>query len=50
MTQNKQAETYHPTEAELKARNRRNIALALTLSAFMLLAFFTMVTRAGAFG
>jgi len=42
-------EVYHPSEAELKARNRRNIALALALSAFMLLAFFTMITRSGAF-
>ena len=42
-------EVYYPSEEELKARNRRNIGLALALSAFMILAFITMVTRSGAF-
>lgn len=32
-----------PTEAELKARNRRNVAIALSLAAFMLFVFITMV-------
>ncbi len=36
-----------PTEAELKARNKRNYALAIALVAFMLFIFVTMITRAG---
>lgn len=32
-----------PTEAELKARNRRNVAIALCLAGFMLFVFVTMV-------
>jgi len=40
-------ETYQPTGEELKARNRRNIGLALALAGFMLFVFITMVTRSG---
>ncbi|MGB0907934.1 MAG: hypothetical protein ACPGVT_10610 [Maricaulaceae bacterium] len=35
-----------PTEAELRARNKRNYALAAALAAFMLFVFVTMITRA----
>lgn len=38
-------ELYQPSEAELKARNRRNIALALALAGFMVFVFLTMVLR-----
>ncbi len=38
---------YEPTPEEIKARNKRNIALALTLAAFMILVFFTMISRGG---
>ncbi len=41
-------EIYQPSEAELKARNRRNIALAVVLAGFMLFVFVTMITRSGA--
>jgi hypothetical protein len=34
-----------PTEAEVKARSKRNIALAACLLAFVLLVFFTMVLK-----
>lgn len=34
-----------PTDAEVKARSKRNIALAVCLLAFVLLVFFTMVLR-----
>ncbi len=34
-----------PSKAELKARNRRNVAIALSLAAFMLFVFVTMVSR-----
>lgn len=34
-----------PNEAELKARGRRNIAIAVALAAFMIFVFVTMVTR-----
>ena len=40
-------EFYQPSEAELKARNRRNIALALALAGFMVFVFLTMVLRSG---
>ena len=39
-------ETYEPSPEELKARNRRNIVIALLLAAFMGFVFITMVTRA----
>lgn len=41
-------ETYQPSAAELKARNRRNIAIAIALAGFMLFVFITMITRGGA--
>jgi len=41
-------ETYEPTGDELKARNRRSIAIAIALASFMALVFFIMVTRGGA--
>ncbi len=36
---------YQPSEAELKARGRRNIAIALLLVAFMVFVFLTIVFR-----
>lgn len=33
-----------PSEEELKARNRRNVAIALSLAAFMVFVFITMVS------
>ncbi len=38
-------ETYTPTAEELKARNRRNIAIALILVAFMVFVFLSIVMR-----
>jgi len=38
--------TFHkPTEAELKARNKRSVAIALALALFMIFVFVTMVSR-----
>lgn len=34
-----------PTKAEIKARSKRNIALALVLLLFVVLVFLTMVAR-----
>lgn len=34
-----------PTEAELKARNKRSYAIAIALALFMLFVFVTMITR-----
>ena len=50
MTQPNRPEIYQPTEEELKARNRRNVAIALSLAGFMLFVFVTMVIRSGAAG
>ncbi|GAA4522918.1 hypothetical protein GCM10023174_03970 [Chelativorans composti] len=36
-----------PTEAQLKARRNRNIALALVLLAFVLLVYFGSIFRLG---
>ena len=36
---------YKPTEEELAARRKRNIALALALFTFVILVFVTMVVR-----
>jgi len=41
----KPTEFYEPTPAELKARNKRNIAIALALALFMIFVFVTMVAR-----
>ncbi len=41
-------ETYTPTSAELKARNKRNLAIAGALFVFVALVFFTMLSRSGA--
>ena len=38
-------EFHEPTAAELKARNKRNIAIALGLALFMIFVFVTMVAR-----
>ena len=38
-------EFHTPTPAELKARNKRNVALALGLAIFMIFVFVTMVSR-----
>jgi hypothetical protein len=34
-----------PSEAELKARNRRNYGIALALAAFMVFVFVTMISQ-----
>jgi hypothetical protein len=34
-----------PTEAELKARGKRNVALGIGLAAFMVFVFVTMISR-----
>lgn len=34
-----------PTEAELKARNRRNYGIALALAGFMVFVFITMISQ-----
>jgi len=34
-----------PTDEELKARNKRNAAIAVSLALFMLFVFVTMITR-----
>lgn len=39
---------YTPTAAEIAARRKRNIAIALVLAAFMAFVFLTMLSRAGA--
>jgi len=36
-----------PTEAELRARSRRNYAIAAVLLAFMVTVFLAMLARAG---
>ena len=41
----KPTEFHKPTPAELKARNKRNIAIALGLALFMIFVFVTMVSR-----
>lgn len=38
-------EFYEPTEAELKARKKRNVAIALLLGLFMIFIVFTIVSR-----
>ncbi len=38
---------YQPTDAEMRARNKRNIAIALGLAGFMVFVFFTMLSRSG---
>ena len=38
-------EFHEPTPAELKARNKRNIAIAVGLALFMIFVFVTMVAR-----
>ncbi|RKQ69270.1 hypothetical protein DES40_2069 [Litorimonas taeanensis] len=35
-----------PTAAELKARNRRNVGIAVALAAFMVFVFVTMISSA----
>lgn len=36
---------HQPTPEELKARNKRNIAIALSLALFMIFVFVTMVSK-----
>ena len=36
-----------PTEAELRARSRRSLAIAVGLLAFMVVVFLAMISRAG---
>lgn len=38
-------EFHTPTQAELKARNKRNVAIALALAIFMIFVFVTMVSK-----
>lgn len=38
-------EVYQPTDEELKARNRRNVAIAVALTGFMVFVFVTMILR-----
>lgn len=38
-------EFYEPTEAELKARSKRNIAIGVLLALFMVFIVFTIVSR-----
>lgn len=40
--------TYVPTEAELAARRKRNVALGIALAAFMVFVFLAMLARVGA--
>jgi len=42
-------EYVEPTEAELKARNKRNIAIALGLAGFMLMVFLMLLYKYGFF-
>jgi len=41
----KPTDFHEPTPAELKARNKRNVAIALGLAIFMVFVFVTMVAR-----
>ena len=41
----KPEEFYEPSEAELKARKKRNVAIALLLVGFMIFIVFTIVSR-----
>lgn len=41
----KPKEFHEPTPEELKARGKRNIAIAVSLALFMIFVFVTMVTR-----
>ena len=43
-------EYVEPTEAELKARKKRNVAIALGLAGFMLLVFLILLYKYGYFG
>jgi len=42
----KPEEYFTPTGDELRARNKRNVALAIGLLLFMVFVFVTMITRA----
>lgn len=38
--------SYHqPTPEELKARNKRNVAIGIALAVFMIFVFVTMISR-----
>ncbi len=37
-----------PTDTQLAARRKRNIAIGLSLAAFMVFVFFSMLARVGA--
>ena len=41
----KPKEFHKPTPEELKARGKRNVAIAVSLALFMIFVFVTMVTR-----
>jgi hypothetical protein len=46
--QNSEVEAWEPpTEAERKARNRRNVAIALGITAFMAIVFLVTVLKLG---
>lgn len=38
-------EFYEPTEAELKARKKRNLAIAMLLAGFMIFVAFAIISR-----
>jgi len=38
-------ETYTPTDEELKARKKRNMAIALLLAAFVVIVFVTLISK-----
>ena len=42
---NKPKDFHRPTSQELKARNKRSVAIALGLALFMIFVFVTMVSR-----
>ena len=43
-------EYVEPTPAELQARKKRNVAIALALAGFMALVFFLLLYKSGYFG
>lgn len=43
----KPTEFHAPSEAEIKARSKRNVAIAIGLAAFMIFVFVTMIARGG---
>lgn len=50
MSDDRNPDGYQPSPEELKARNRRNIAIALLLLAFMVFVFITIIVRGSSAG